>query len=68
MSRNGEERYDHLGMELFHITPIVLGGDPEDPKNRAWLTRRQHIEAVRYWNRIIREHRKDLVPPQGQDG
>lgn len=45
-------------MELFDITPVILGGDPNDPKNKAWLTREQHIEAVRYWNRVIRELRE----------
>lgn len=30
-----------VGMELFEITPVVVGGDPVDPKNKTWLTRRQ---------------------------
>jgi hypothetical protein len=47
-----------LGMELFEITPVILGGDPVDPKNKVWLTREQHFEAVRYWNRVIRELRE----------
>ncbi|QDQ28067.1 hypothetical protein FNU76_17900 [Chitinimonas arctica] len=41
------------GMEIFEITPIILGGDPADSSNKVLLTRRQHIEAVRYWNEII---------------
>jgi hypothetical protein len=45
------------GREIFEITPILLGGDPVDPKNKAMLTRQQHIEAVRYWNNIVRELR-----------
>lgn len=45
-------------MELFDITPVILGGNPKDPKNKTWLTRQQHIEAVRYWNRVIRELRE----------
>ena len=47
-----------LGMELVEVTPIILGGDPVDPRNKAWLTRRQHFEAVRYWNRVIKELRQ----------
>lgn len=47
-----------LGMELFEITPVILGGDPVDPNNKTWLTRQQHFEAVRYWNRVIRELRQ----------
>ncbi|MGY4641670.1 hypothetical protein [Pseudomonas sp. TE24901] len=48
------------GMELFDITPIILGGDPSSPENKTWLTRQQHFEAVRYWNRIISDLRKKL--------
>jgi hypothetical protein len=48
-----------IGMEIFEITPIILGGDPVDPKNKTVLTRQQHIEAVRYWNKLIRDLRKN---------
>lgn len=41
------------GMELVEITPIMVGGDPVDPKNKTWVTRQQHFVMVRYWNRII---------------
>lgn len=47
------------GMELLEITPVILGGDPVDPKNKTWVTRQQHFEAVRYWNRIIRQLRQE---------
>lgn len=47
------------GQELFEITPIILGGSPTDPKNKVWLSRQQHIQAVRYWNRIIRKMREE---------
>ena len=59
-SRNAPERQGQmrpLGMELFEISPVILGGDPVDPKNKVWLTRQQHFEAVRYWNRIIQKLR-----------
>ncbi|WP_197527040.1 hypothetical protein [Pirellulimonas nuda] len=45
-------------MEVFEITPIIVGGDPTDPKNKTLLTREQHIEAVRYWNGVIADLRK----------
>lgn len=45
------------GMEIFEIKPIILGGDPFDLKNKAFLSRKEHIEAVRYWNRVIHEMR-----------
>lgn len=45
------------GKEIIELHPIVLGGSPTDPKNKVVLDRKQHIEAVRYWNEIIREFR-----------
>ncbi len=58
---------DHLdarprGMELVEIKPIIVGGDPIDPQNKTWVTRQQHFELVRFWNRVIGDLRK-----QGQD-
>jgi hypothetical protein len=47
-------------MELVEIKPIILGGDPVDPRNKTWVTRQQHFELVRYWNRVIREFRKSV--------
>lgn len=46
------------GLELFFVTPIILGGSSNAPDNITYLDRRQHIEAVRYWNRIIFDLRK----------
>lgn len=46
-------------MELYEIMPVILGGDPSDPQNKTWLTRQQHFEVVRYWNRVIRELRDE---------
>lgn len=45
------------GKEIFEITPVILGGSPSDPRNKVTLDRAQHIEAVNYWNNIIRELR-----------
>lgn len=46
------------GKEIFEIKPVMLGGSPTDPANKTALTRQQHIEAVRYWNKIISDLRK----------
>lgn len=46
------------GMEICEITPVILGGDPVASENKTLLTRQQHFEMVRYWNRIIRDLRK----------
>ena len=51
MRRN--ERRRLAGLEIVEITPVILGGSPTDPKNKTFLDRKQHIESVRYWNRII---------------
>lgn len=45
--------------EIFEIQPVMLGGSPTDPANKTALTRQQHIEAVRHWNKIIRGGPKD---------
>lgn len=47
-----------LGLEVFEIHPIVLGGDPTDPANKCTLTREQRFEAVRYWNQVVDNARK----------
>lgn len=60
-----ELRKTHLAQyqnrEIFEITPIKLGGDPVDPHNKIALTRQQHIEAVNYWNRVIKDIEKNIA-------
>jgi hypothetical protein len=46
------------GMQLVEIKPVILGGDPVDPQNKTWVTRQQHFELVRFWNRTIDDLRK----------
>lgn len=57
---NRRDRQKLAWKEIFEITPVILGGSPTDPANKTVLNRSQHIEAVRYWNRII----SDLRHPQ----
>lgn len=61
MDRSSDYRRDEdaglAGKEIFEIKPVILGGSPTDPKNKVVLSRAQHIEAVRYWNKIINEAR-----------
>lgn len=47
------------GKEIFEITPALLGGSPTDPQNKTVLSRREHIQAVNYWNKIIKDLRKN---------
>lgn len=58
ISNNLRALNESKGLEIFDITPIVLGGNPNDAKNKVLLSRKEHIEAVRYWNRIIKELRQ----------
>ncbi len=51
----GQSRQAHPGGEIFEITPILLGGDPTDPANKAVLARADHVRAVAFWNSIIRQ-------------
>jgi hypothetical protein len=44
-------------MEICDVTPVLLGGDPSDENNKTVLTRPQHFEYVRHWNRVIRDLR-----------
>lgn len=53
------------GMQLVEIKPIIVGGDPVDPRNKTWVTRQQHFELVRYWNRIISDLRKQASDGRG---
>jgi hypothetical protein len=48
----------YAGKEIFEIKPIALGGSPIDLSNKVVLTREEHIEAVRYWNRVISDLRR----------
>lgn len=53
------------GLRLVEITPIVVGGDPTDPKNKTWVTQKQHFEIVRYWNRVISKRRRQDADREG---
>lgn len=53
-----EDRSKFAWKEVFEIKPVILGGSPIDPKNKIILNRDEHIAAVRYWNKIIRDLRQ----------
>lgn len=56
------------GKEIFEIKPLVLGGDPLDQSNKLILTRAEHIEAVRYWNRVIADLRNGRQDSKSDSG
>lgn len=43
------------GMEIIEIQPVILGGSPTDVSNKVIVNRGKHVQAVRYWNKIIRD-------------
>jgi hypothetical protein len=45
------------GKEIFEIKPVILGGSPTEFENKVALTRDQHMELVRYWNRVVSDLR-----------
>lgn len=54
-----------VGMEIFEIQPVMLGGSPTDPANKTVLSRTQHIGAVRYWNMVIQQARRKQANRSG---
>jgi hypothetical protein len=57
LSRKNQRR---RGMEMFFIKPIILGGSLNAADNITFLNRQQHIQAVRYWNKIISDLRTQV--------
>lgn len=49
-----QERNKLIGLEIFEIIPVIVGGSPTEPENKTVLTHQQHIEVCRYWNNVIR--------------
>ena len=53
LDKNGFLDSGLRGKQLFHITPVILGGSPTDPANKVVLTIEEHIQFVRFWNKTI---------------
>ena len=62
MSKSNQQRellgQDARGREIFEIRPVILGGSPTDPVNKVLLNREEHIKAVVYWNKVVKERRE----------
>jgi hypothetical protein len=59
---------ESAGKEVFELHPIILGGSPTDLANKVFLDREKHIQAVQYWNSVIRKQRgKPQSPKQSPD-
>ena len=59
LDKSGSLDSDLHGKQLFHITPVILGGSPTDPANKVVLTIEEHIQAVRFWNAKIAKHKAE---------
>jgi hypothetical protein len=44
--------------EIVEVVPVILGGDPVAPENKMLLSRREHVDYVRYWNAAILQIKK----------
>jgi len=45
----------YIGKEIHEIQPLIFGGDPCDPANKAALSPEEHAPVVVWWNRRFRE-------------
>jgi hypothetical protein len=59
--RRKQDLVNCCGKEIFEIQPVILGGSPTDPANKILLSRDEHIKAVVYWNRVIKELRQKQI-------
>jgi len=57
LEKHGSSDSGMCGKQIFHITPVMLGGSPTDPANKVVLTIEEHIQAVRFWNKVVAQHR-----------
>ena len=43
----------------WYITPLIFGGDPDNPTNLTWVSHEQHAQLVAWWNKQYRTQRKN---------
>ena len=53
----------HEDHEIIEVMPIILGGSAKDKSNKAKVSRKQHIEYVKYWNKVVKEQKKTAKNP-----
>jgi hypothetical protein len=46
-----------IGKEVHQIQPIIFGGSPTDPENRALIASEAHAELSVFWNNVYQEKR-----------
>lgn len=55
VSLETDNRYQ--GKIKWYITPLIFGGDANDPKNLIWVSHEQHAQLVIWWNKQYRSAR-----------
>jgi hypothetical protein len=43
-----------VGLVVHDVTPIILGGDPTDPANKALVPLRDYVRLVAWWNERVK--------------
>lgn len=50
-----------IGKEIHEIQPIIFGGDPLDPKNKALVPIGEYTKLILFWNKIWRRRKEGLA-------
>jgi hypothetical protein len=50
-----------IGKEIHEIHPVVFGGNPLDPKNKALVPIKDYAELVVFWNKIWQSKKEGVV-------
>ena len=48
-----DERFK--GKIKWYVKPLIFGGDPSSQENTIWITHKDHIDLVKYWNNMYHE-------------
>jgi hypothetical protein len=49
-----QEDLQLTGKRKWYTTPIVFGGDPSSTDNISWVSHKQHIDLILWWNEQYR--------------
>ena len=47
-----ESAADLTGKIKWYVKPLAFGGDPTAHDNIRWLSMREHVEVVKWWNQL----------------
>lgn len=52
---------DLIGKEIHERLPIAFGGDPLDPKNKAYVPTKNYAELAVFWNDVWHKQKQGVV-------